>query len=170
MLISHVNRLRSLKDFERATIVFVPESNLGYEGWHLGELLLSPQYGLRNICVMKEDRKEEAYRPGIRISSILKERLTWMLEQKFSESSMYLYEHFFTVSYDKPEKMLDEMECQLLNYARIKQTKKNVHSPPTIHYGGKSGYGYDDVVCAWYLLLLARNIFYTKPEYEKWRL
>ena len=167
LLVEHVTKLRALPDFRASTVVFVPESNLGFEGWHLGESL--ERSGLKNIVIMKEDYKEGVARPGIRITHELKERLTFMLQSQFVEKSIYLYSDFFCVSQKTSKKMLDEMENQLLNYARIRQDKKNPHSKPTVHYGGKSGYGYDDVVCAWYLLLLARRLFNEKAEYASAR-
>lgn len=162
-----MKKIRSIEDFRDSLIVFVPESNLGNEGWHLGELL--EQESIPHVCVLKEDVSEGIARPGIRINDKLKERLVWILEEKFTGGSAYLHEKFFSVSQKQPSDMLDEIENQLINFARKEKRKNDPDLPPRILFQGKSGYGYDDVVCAWFLIPLAKKAFERNPQYARWR-
>lgn len=156
-----------MHDFSSALIVFVPESNLGYEGWHLSDKLEQEQ--IPNICILREDKNEGEYRPGIRIYDKLKERLVWMLEERFVDGTVYLYEDFFSVSQKSPSVMLDEVENQLINFARKEKRKNDPETKPTILFQGKSGYGYDDIVCAWFLIPLAKRFFEKNEKYAFWR-
>lgn len=157
-----------MDDFKSSVIVFVPESNLGNEGWHLGELLAQEQ--IPKVCILKEDVSEGIARPGIRIYDKLKERLVWVLEERFVSGTVYLYEHFFSISQENgPKVMLDEIENQLINFARKEKKKNDPDLAPRILFQGKSGYGYDDVVCAWFLIPLAKKAFERNPQYGEWR-
>lgn len=127
------------------------------------------QEQIPNICILREDRTEGDFRPGIRIYDRLKERLVWMLEERFVDGTVYLYEDFFSVSQKSPSIMLDEIENQLINFARKEKRKNDPETKPTILFQGKSGYGFDDVVCAWFLIPLAKRFFETEEKYSHWR-
>jgi hypothetical protein len=153
-----------MEDFRHANIIFIPESNLAFEGMHLERTLRKA--GIKNACVMKEDDN----RAGVKINGPFKKLMAWALNAKLGEKSMYVYEKFLVIAEESNrDKMISEVESQLLNYSRIIKPSNVAHKAPTEIYNGKSGYGYDDLVIALQLNLIMKNRFYTSTDYAKWR-
>lgn len=164
MLIKHLDTIREMDDFKHSTIVFIPESNYAFEGTHLARTIRLA--GIKDICVMKEDDN----RPGFRTDHKNKKEMALSLNVKLREKGIYIYQYFICVAEDvSTEKMLEEIESELLNYSRIFKPSKVKYKGPTEIYSGKQDYGFDDLVIALQLNLIMKNRFYEKKEvYAKW--
>lgn len=162
--INHLNAVRSLEDFKYSTIIFIPESNYAFEGTHLARSIRMA--GFKNACIMKEDDN----RPGFRTDQKNKKEMALSLKVKLMEKGIYIYQHFVcTAEGVSNEKMLDELQNELLNYSRIIKPSNVKYKKPTEIYSGKQDYGFDDLVIALQLNLIMKNRFYEKKEvYSKW--
>jgi len=166
-------QIRKIPNLEKCNIIFIPESNLGFEAlWVSRELKHS---GLNNIYIMNEDDN----RAGVRMNAELKSNMAILLNEKLRTRSIKLYNKFITVGDEKsntPDKdgrkkdvaqlMIKDLFNQLLNYSRIIKPNKDPHKPPTEFYRGKDGYGYDDHVIALQLIAVMINRFKTSPTYK----
>lgn len=164
LLINHIQNIRKISGLNSAHIVFIPESNLAFEGiWAQQELYRS---GLKDICVMHEDDN----RAGVRINKEFKKMMAMALNYKMLDGSVYLHKDFICIGEDNTvEKMQDELIDQLLNYSRILKPSNDIHKPPIESYGGKMGHGFDDHAIALMLnLVMYRRFFGRKEVYSKW--
>lgn len=145
-------------------IIFVPESNLAFEGiWLQQELHRS---GLTDVCVMQEDEN----RAGVKINKEFKKIMAMSLNYKLLDKSVYFHRDFVCIGEsNSPEDMKKEIIDQLRNYSRILVPSNDIHRPPTEKYGGKMGHGFDDHAIAIMLNLVMKNRFFISRErYEKW--
>lgn len=65
--------------------------------------------------------------------------------------------------------MKQEIYTQLANYSRILVPSKTLHDPPKEFYGGKNGYGFDDLAIAIQLNVVMRKRFFESDDYKKYR-
>ena len=164
MLINHIQAVRRIDGLQSARIIFVPESNLAFEGiWLEQELHRS---GLKSVCVMREDEN----RAGVRINKEYKKMMAMSLNYKLLDRSIYFHRDFACIGDDNSsDEMQREIIDQLRNYSRILVPSRDVHKPPDERYGGKMGHGFDDHAIALMLNLVMSRRFYSTPEkYGTW--
>lgn len=164
LLINHIVALRKIQAFQSSRLVFVPESNLAFEGMWLQQEL--QRTGLGNVCVMMEDEN----RAGVKINRDFKKVMAMSLNYKLLENSIYFSHNFMCCGEDNSaEEMRHEILLQLRNYCRILTPGRNVHKPPGESYGGKRGHGYDDHAIALMLNLVMSRRFMADSKYDSWR-
>lgn len=153
--------IRKIPGLESCNIIFIPESNLGFEAlWVSRELKHS---GLDRIFVMNEDDN----RAGVRMNNDLKRYMAILLNEKLRSHSLKLYDKFVTLGEkNTPQLMIKDLFNQLQNYSRIIKPSKDPHKPPVELYRGKDGYGYDDHVIALQLIAIMVNRFRTSAKYK----
>ncbi len=164
LLINHIQNIRKINGLSSANIIFIPESNLAFEGiWTQQELYRS---GLSGICVMCEDDN----RAGVRVNKEFKKLMAMALNYKMMEGGVYFHKDFVCIGEDNTvDEMKTEIIEQLLNYSRILKPSNDIHKPQTETYGGKMGHGFDDHAIALMLNLIMKNRFYARKEvYSKW--
>lgn len=82
-----------MNGLENAKIVFIPESNLAWEGTHQSKLL--KKSGVRaKVITMYEDGN----RAGIRTNADLKRAMALSLKKKINKSIVKFHKDFFSVS------------------------------------------------------------------------
>lgn len=162
-MINHIQAIRKIPGCGSAIVVFVPESNLAFEGIHQEHALR--RSGVRDVCVMHEDDN----RAGIRTNNDLKKGMAIAFQGVVSKKRLRFHEKFvcLTEKYS-PDEMREDMLNQLMNYSRIIIQSKQPHKPPTEFYGGKRGYGYDDHAVAMQLNLIMKRRFYQSERYKPW--
>ena len=153
-----------IKGFEAAKIIFIPESNLGFEGtWAAHEIRRS---GLRNICIMDEDNN----RAVVRLNRPLKISMCKVFKEKLNLDQIFFHRSFFCIGDgNSPESIMNEIVNQLLNYTRRLTYSKDRKIAPKETYGGKQGHGFGDHAIAIQLNLVLKIIFYIKDKYAVWR-
>ena len=164
VLINHIQAVRRIDGLQSAHIVFIPESNLAFEGiWIQQELHRS---GLRDVCIMREDEN----RAGVRVNKEYKKIMAMSLNYKLLDQSIYFHRDFACIGEDNTiDKMQSEIIDQLRNYSRILVPSKDVHKAPDERYGGKTGHGFDDHAIALMLNLLMSRRFFSRTEaYSAW--
>ncbi len=164
LLIHHIQAVKKIDGLTSAHIIFIPESNLAFEGIHLEQELY--RSNIQGICIMREDDN----RAGVRVNREFKKVMALQLRYKLMDKSVYLHQDFVCIGTDNDaESMIKEIIDQLLNYTRIMKPSNDVHKAPTESYGGKMGHGFDDHAIALMLNLVMKNRFFLKEEqYEKW--
>lgn len=144
---------------EGTRIIFVPESNLAWEGIHVQHAL--HKANIPDVCSMIEDDN----RAGVKINNNSKKLMTLAFNTKLLERSVYFHKDFKCIGEDNtPEDMKQEIIIQLRNFSRILTPSRDIHKPPKETYGGKSGHGYDDHVIAVVLNHVMKNRFFNTPE------
>lgn len=164
LVVNHIVELRKTQAFQSSRIVFVPESNLAFEGIYLQDALR--RSGVREVCVMTEDEN----RAGVKVNREFKKLMAMVLNNKLLDDSVYFYRDFVCCGEDNSSaEMRREIITQLRNYCRILKPQRDVHKPPSESYGGKRGHGYDDHAIGLMLNLVMRNRFVSEPKYNTWR-
>lgn len=155
--------MNQIEGFETAKIIFIPESNLGFEAiWSAREIRRS---NIGNICVMEEDQN----RAGIKMNRELKKHMCAMFQEKVNLQQVHFHRNFVCIGErNSPENMKNEIVNQLINYSRILEYSKNKRIAPKETYGGKKGYGFDDHAIALQINLLMKNMFFSKDKYADW--
>lgn len=156
----HIQKLRNIEGFEAALIVFLPESNLAFEGLWIDDAL--KKSGVRNLITMKEDDN----RAGVRINKEFKQVMAYTLNQKFMQENILFHESFLTTSdqYTTPE-MKKDMISQFNNFSEITEPSKNPLLPSRVFYSGKRD-GFDDHVIATQINLFMQTRFFTSQDYK----
>lgn len=164
LIIQHIQGLRRLPGAESARIIFVPESNLAFEGiWASMEISRS---GLQEICIMREDEN----RAGVKINREFKKIMAMGLNYKLIDACVLIHRDMVcTDDNNTPEAMKAELKTQLMNYSRIIHPSKDPHKAPAESYGGKRGHGFDDNAIALMLNIVMRQRFLMRKEkYREW--
>jgi|SRR6056297_2867682 len=160
LLTNHIRALRTVPGLESSYTVVVVESNLGNEAMHHQMYLTNS--GLRKIVIMNEDTGEK---PGFRATNATKRTMAILLNEMLNQKKMYFYENMvcingkYTANQIK-KKILD----QVANYKRVVEPPKHTHQAPKERYTGKSGGSPDDLAIALQQCLIAKAVFYSKPE------
>ena len=151
--------------FESATIVFVPESNLAFEGYHQANRLRKT--GVSNLCIMEEDDN----RPGIRTDHKLKKAMSTALRDKIVKGHLRFHRSFVVTHADCSQaKVLKQMYDELDGFSIIlKPSKTDPHAEPKELYTGKQGHGTDDLAIALQLNLVAMRRFKNSDKYADWK-
>ena len=169
LLVDHIKLLKSLPFLVSALVVFIPESNLAWEGVYRSKHL-KKVFG-NSLIVMKEDHNSV----GVRMNFNLKKAISISLKEKLSKKHIKLYKDIVSLSESQvlpngatPRKIKDQLVDQLLNYCRIIRPSRDPLKPPIELYSGKSGHGFDDMVIATMLNLVMKRIFWEKRSvYER---
>lgn len=156
-----MQKLRDLKGMEGARIIFIPESNLAFEGSWLDDSLR--RSGIPNVITMRED----ANRAGVRINKQFKEAMTYTLNQKFMNDEVYFHESFLTTSDQyTTDDMKKDMLLQYNNFSEVTRPSRDPLLPPKVFYTGKRD-GFDDHVIATQINLHMRQRFFLSPDYKE---
>lgn len=107
-------------------------------------------------------------RPGIRTDHLVKEDLKLQMERKVEKRRIKKWKNLFTFSKTPTvtftgQELWDELFYQLKNYSKILKPSKDVHGKTKEFYGGKQGYGFDDLAMAIQINLECKRRFY-KPN------
>ncbi len=180
LLVDHIGRLRQIPGMRDAVIIFIPESNLAFEGIHQANLLRKayheqidpPQNTIMDdrsshrIVLMKEDDN----RIGVRTNADLKKGMKLALEEMFKARRVRIHSRFMVVHEgSNREEILQQLRDELDNYSAIYTPSKNLYEGPKVRFSGKLGFGYDDlVICLQLNLIMKRRFFQASDRYGKW--
>lgn len=156
-MVSHIEKVRKIKGLGESRVVFIPESNLAWEGFHQSKMLKNSQ--INNVVVMKEDSN----RAGIKTTNSLKELMVLMLRERLGRNGIAFHKDFISIGDPKLDTK-KELLKQLFNFCEITKPSKDPYKRPTVVYSGKGGYGLDDMVMSLMLNLLMKSIFFSKKE------
>ena len=162
LLAHHIMALRKIPGAEASRIVFIPESNLGFEAlWATQHLAMT---GLTdNLRVMQED----ANRAGVKTNRTLKHDMVVAFNMRLNMGNVYTMADFVSVGDSKhtPEEMRDRLLGQLKDFMRIvKPPRDPYHGSPTVSYSGKDGHGFDDLCMSLLLGHTMRSVFWSNQE------
>lgn len=164
LLVSHIQKLRQVPGLESAIIVFVPESNLAFEGTHQSNVILNS--GLSNVCIMREDDN----RAGVRMDNSLKKAMATAFKYKLNKGKVRFLYDFVSLGEKKVyDDVRNEIVEELVYYTRIVKPSKDPFEQPKEIFSGKKGYGTDDLAIAIMLNLIMERRFYASDKYKKWR-
>ena len=164
LLQQHLIAVRKIPGLESSIIVFIPESNLGFEAiWCHYEIRRS---GLDSVCVMQEDDN----RAGVRTNKALKKMLAISFNYRLLSGRIFFHRRFVCTGEQKsPEGMKRDAEDQLLNYSRIIRPSNDPYAQPNEIYSGKGGNGTDDLAFAMQLNPAMKERFWErKDKYKDW--
>ena len=158
-MLNHITELRKKSGLQNSTLVFIMESNLGWDAIECAEFLM--ECGTQKICYMREDEG----RIGIKTTEYSKEEMARGIKHKLQDNAICFHRNFFCVAEDMtPEKMKEEFGKQLKNFKRKTiKTRGKIR----VKYDGKGGYGFDDLVIALGLNNYMRNRFFNQPAVYK---
>jgi hypothetical protein len=159
LLINHIMALRrDIPGAASARIVFIPESNLGFEAlWVTDEIRRS---GLGDHWrVMVEDDN----RAGVKVNRSMKHLMVIRMNKRLINGRVAHLAPFVSVgdSEHTPEEMRDRLLGQLKDFKRkVKPPRDPHHGQAVVSYSGKDGYGFDDLCMAFLLLDVMKDHFY----------
>jgi hypothetical protein len=167
VLVNHILAIRRIPNLSHAIVIFIPESNLAFEGIHQQHELSSAR--LPNVHTMIEDDN----RAGVKTNRDLKKAMVFALDAVLRKDGgrVFFYKNFVTVGEKyTPDTMREEIVQQLLSYMRITKVRQNQpHLLPDETYHGKFGGKSDDISIALQLNLLMKNRFFNKASmYSQW--
>ena len=167
LLLDHTAAIRRMPGFGDAAIIFIPESNLAFEGIHQANLL--KRVGVRNVVLMTEDDN----RVGVRTNAPLKAAMKMAFEEKLKKGHVRLHKDFLVVheGSDRTE-VLQQMREELDNYSVIYTERKSADSlfeGPKVRICGKLGFGFDDLVICLQLNLIMKRRFFQSVNYLNYR-
>lgn len=154
MVVSHIKRVKNFtvydkKPFYKAKIVFIVESNLGYEHHRIAGVIKSS--GLDIITVNEEDGKLGIFTDPW---GKLKGKMVASFTIKIKHDEIRLYTYFLTQSKKtetelySPEEMMDELCKQLRDYEKRFRFRTDPEKPPITIFTGKGANTRDDLVMA----------------------
>lgn len=164
MIRKHLAAVRQTYEGARnARVVFILESNLGFEAFHIEEDLISLGYTGSGYYVMKEDKE----RTGVRMNNNNKIMLGLTVKVALNNHTIRFHDQLVTVasdhSHNSPKKMKTLLVQELVNFARIlimPANPKDLYSEPKETYSGKDGLGKDDcVISLGWNLVMSRRYF-----------
>lgn len=163
LLGNHIMALRrNIPGAEVARIVFIPESNLGFEAiWATRHLQLTGM--TENLRVIHED----ANRLGVRTNRQLKHDMVVSMNLRLSLRRVYRMSNFVSIgdSEHTPDGMGDRLFGQLKDFMCIvKPPRDPYHGTSTVSYSGKDGHGFDDLCMSLLLLDVMRNKFWSDKQ------
>ena len=163
ILIQHLLKLRTIPGLEEATIVFVPESNLAFEGTRITAEV--QRAGIQNVCVMNEDEN----RAGVRSTASTKKMMAFVTGRALSDRRVRFHEQFLcvneaTTAGDLKKMIIDELR----SYQRVlKQPSDHRFGTVKEAYTGKIGSGCDDHAIAFQINYAMQNVFFSKRDTYK---
>jgi hypothetical protein len=112
---------------------------------------------------------EDDGRPGVKTKPGDKKILSMAFKERLYNKNVLFHEDFFTNT-DKisTEEMKDEFAEQLANFSRRIKPSNDVHKPPTEHFGGKMGHGFDDLVMAAMINNVMYHRFYSVEHRDRY--
>lgn len=154
-----------VKGLESCYVVAIIEANLGNEAMHHEAYLLNS--GLRKIVTMNEDTGERA---GFRTTNNTKRTMAMLLNEMLRQKKLHFYEKFVCVNGKfNPQQMKKRIVEQVANYKRVIEPPKHTHQEPKERYTGKSGGAADDLAIALQQAIIAKAVFYSRPDkYRKY--
>lgn len=168
LIVNHLVAVRKIPGLESATIVFVPESNLAFEGIRVSHELR--RSGIRDICVMQEDDN----RAGIKTNNDLKKAMAISFQKVLAKRRIKFHKKMVCLTQVMglpvtPDDMMEDIRNQLLDFKRIIKPSKDPYKPSTEIYSGKRGCHYDDLVVALTLNKLMQARWKKSTKYDDWR-
>ncbi len=155
IMLNHITEVRKKPGLENSTLVFIMESNLGWDAIECAEFLR--RHETPRICYMREDQG----RIGIKTTEYSKEEMARGIKHKLQDNAICFHRNFFCMAEDMtPEKLKEEFGKQLKNFKR--KTIK-IGKQIKVRYNGKGGYGFDDLVIALGLNNYMRSRFFNQP-------
>jgi hypothetical protein len=160
LMVNHMQELRKrIPGMRAARIVFIPESNLAFEGTHQANAI--KKSGLKNVCIMREDDN----RAGVRTNESFKKTMAIAFKEKLTKRKVFFNDNMVTLSPKvTPDDLKKELMNELTNYTRIIKESRDVYVPPKELYSGKNGYGFDDMVIALTMNLVMKRRFYANSK------
>ena len=163
MLINHLIALRrDVPGAANARIVFIPESNLGFEAlWVTDEIRRCGFTGQWRVMI------EDANRGGVKTNRPLKHSMVLNMNMRLARRRVYRMSQFVSVgdSGVTPDAICDRLMDQLKDFMRkVKPPRDLDHGMPTVSYSGKGGYGKDDLCMSLLILDIMRNRFWSDRE------
>lgn len=162
LLVKHITELQTKTPFKKSIFVVIPESNLGFEGvW--------AAYGVRsiqipNVVIMAEDHN----RVGIRVDNSIKNTMIEGLENTLSRHRCDFWSDFQSLNENGVNATKEKMIQELRNFSRKIKYPNDNDLPPKIIYGGKQGYGFDDLVITLSISLFMVSVFFANPKYQRY--
>jgi hypothetical protein len=140
LLKRHYAKLTQMKSIAGATMVFVPENNLGLEGSHLNNMI----HDIANVRVYWEKDK-----PGVCKTARKGFDYQFLTTNLLGATGLRFHVDFFTCSRDSnPSIMRSLFMEQLLLYHWEKKAPKDSHSKERKTLTGKQGDKQDDLLIA----------------------
>ncbi len=157
-----INKIRKHKLFRDSVLVFVTESNLGFEAIYHAKHIAQRQ--IPNACVMREDTDD---RPGLRMDHEIKGVMSINLSEMVNDNKVFFWENFITTGASTAPIMIDDILAQMKNFSRHIIPSKNKYDPPKVIFHGKETYD-DHVICTMINFSMYKR-FMKAPKYKEWR-
>jgi hypothetical protein len=160
LLVNHIMHIRkNIPHLSHAKCIFIPESNLAFEGVHADHNLR--RVGMPELITMYEDDQKA----GIRTNRELKKMMALALGNMLVQERVCFYSDFFVLGTSwVPETMKTEIITQLENYTRVIKPAKSLDQDPIETFHGKWGGKSDDLAIALQLNFIMKNRFFAKED------
>ncbi len=161
LLVHHIQAIKKIQGLESAIIVFVPESNLAFEGIHQQYSLQRAR--IQHLCVMQEDEN----RAGIRMNYEIKKAMSYAMKAQINKRKLRFHKDFVCIGQTpifSSDDMRSDILSQMMSFSRIIIQSKDPMKPPREFYSGKRGHGFDDTVICMLINRFMKSRFFRRHE------
>ncbi len=161
LLIEHMNKLRSISEFQQAQFVLGLESNLGFEAQHIIHVLRRAQF--RNWVALLEGVDGS---PGLLTTNSSKEIMCVATQELLAQNRLFVGQKMLGLS-RSPTELLQQVIDELRSYMIFVDSAKTLFGKPRRTFTGKMGGHNDDLVVALQLAILTMQIFTRSDKYSR---
>jgi len=163
LVVSHIQRIRSIPEFEDAVAVLVLESNLAFEAQHLMHAL--NQTGVRRWVALSEGAGGSV---GWLTTNERKESMCFQLRDSLRVGCIGRHKAFFSLSQTAGD-MLKMLADEMRNFCILVEPPKTPFGKQKKTYSGKVGGRNDDIIIAMQLAITGCRCFHQNEKYRNFR-
>ena len=163
LLVNHINALRKLPGHETSQIVFIPESNLGFEAQHHAMALERAK--VSRLVTLREGPQQSI---GLLTTNETKAAQCKLLQELLENSALSVCADMVCLSAE-PAEALHMLIGEMRNYSVLIEPPRSAFGRSKQTFSGKLGGQNDDLVIALQLALLGMRRFLNNPLYASFR-
>lgn len=163
LLINHIHALRKLPGHDASQVVFIPESNLGFEAQHHAMALERSK--VPQLVTLREGPQQSI---GLLTTNDTKAAQCKLLQELLQNSALSVCADMVCLSME-PAEALQQLVGEMKNFSIVVEPPKNAFAKSKMTFSGKLGGQNDDLIIALQLALLGMRRFLNNPLYASFR-
>jgi len=163
LLLEHLEQIRKNEFCKGATLVIMPESNLGFESHHIQRCVMRSRHARYSVVMTDKDNQ-----PGLCTTHPIKEAMAIKLNDYLVEDAVFVGEHFVCVNDCISVRQIKRELCdELCEYKEMTELAKTPFQAAKKTYTGKIGGLVDDLaVCLQLNALWHLDFFKAADKYS----
>ena len=163
LLLEHIHAVRDTHDLHNVQLVFIPESNLGFEAQHA--VAAMQRAGLSRWLALAEGARGQ---PGLLTTHATKAAMCKAVQELLEFQALHVSDELVCLS-QSPQEAIRQLFVELRGYTVVVEAPKSVFGKAKQTFSGKIGGQQDDLVVALQLCVLGARIFLRNSKYSHFR-